>query len=927
MKGAINEKISFARSIKPDRDLPLTLFGCDKLSELKQPEGLEIEMTTLTLNWKAIKGARLYTIEITPEGGEPREMIASKNAYSLVSLGAGKYTLRVKANGKEEESLDSPWSQSIPFEREAETGMVFTLNADGKSYTLVSKGTATGDIVIPDKYRTLPITAIAKNAFFNKGDVTSVTFGQYITTIGDFAFGNCSYITTLSLPEGLTSIGENAFASCRMLTGEIVIPGGVKSISKSAFAYCSNVDNFVISSGVERIEKRAFTGCTSLTSITLPDTLTYVGEHAFSLCAGVSGLSLGEGLETIDLYAFSSISSLTSARIPDSVTTIAEGAFYQCTSLSNVTLGTGLRDLGMGAFSETAIWSNNSNVNEVYVGKWFVGLRDVSAAAINLRSDTYGIASFALYGNQSVSQIVLPDSVKLIGLAAFGNCTGLYTVILGAGVEEIGEQAFVGCKDLSLVVLGSYDDRDGCIKFSSLKSIGDSAFQNCSSLAEIEMPDSLTHVGSRVFRNTLIYNNADGVVYADKWVVDFNSSLSEKVTLKSGTVGISKYAFYGCSTLNKISMPETVRTIGRGAFYDCSSLVTVELPQELRVIEDYTFYRCKNLQLFTLPPMLESIGRSAFYKCASTNLQKEYDTANDVLVIPSNVTYIGDYAFYGCGYREVTSIGEEGYYNYYGPDVLRINGDVTYLGAYAFWGCLTLTRVELGTTQMIGERAFYKCESLVEVDFGSALREIGSRAFYKCENLSAAHLPMTLTTIGSHAFYRCDSLSAVTLGSVETIGDYAFFGNYQLSSLVLPTTLTTIGKQAFRNCKALTSVILHAGITEIAQHAFYGNSALTLYMESESVPSDFHAMWNSSYRPVVFGCTLSEDASYVLSFVKKDIQNFNSANTVSAPVREGYTFEGWGSSATAMQAAYTASTVSSAENGTRLYAIWFEVQE
>ena len=365
-----------------------TLASCHKLQELKMPDKVDIEMTTLTLTWREIKGVRLYTIEITPEGGEPYEMVSSKNSYPLVNLTEGNYSLRVKANGKEDESLDSPWSKSVPFTREPETGMVFTLNPDGKSYELTSKGVATGDIVIPDTYRTLPITSIGKKAFFNKSDVTSVTFGQHITSIGDFAFGNCSYITSLTLPKGLTHIGENAFASCRMLAGEIVIPQGVKSISKSAFAYCGNVENFVISSGVERIEKLAFTSCASLTSVTLPETVTYVGEHAFSLCDSVSGLSLGEGLEVIDPYAFSGLPALTSARIPNSVTTISEGAFYQCIALTNIQPGTGVKEIGMGAFAETGIWSVPSNENEVYVGKWFIGLRDVTAAAVNLRADT-----------------------------------------------------------------------------------------------------------------------------------------------------------------------------------------------------------------------------------------------------------------------------------------------------------------------------------------------------------------------------------------------------------------------------------------------------------------------------------------------------------------------------------------------------------
>ncbi len=901
--------------------------SCEKTAQVNAPEGLFVENTTLQLNWKKVPEARLYTISIAKEGEEPREIIASKTYYSLVSLTEGTYTIKVKANGKEGVSRDSQWSKPLSFVREKESGMTFALINDKTAYEVTGKGTATGDIVIPDTYRNLPVTSIGKKAFFNKSDVSSITIGQNVTSIGDYAFANCSYVTKITLPEGLTSIGESAFASCRLLAGSLVIPDGVEIIQKNTFAYCGSLEQITLGSGIRRIEASAFTDCAKLTDITLPEKLEFVGSLAFAKCTSVGTLVLNDKLTEIGDYAFSELSALQTVVIPDSVQRIGMGAFYLCSELGEVTLGNGISEIADGAFRETKLWNADPTSNEIYVGKWLIGYKDGTVTTLTIRDDTVGIGSFAFFGNTGLSHVQIPDSVKIIGEGAFAK-SKLMSVVLGGGVREIGTQAFVGCSELTNVVLGrmneSMSDDAGILGFSVLETIGESAFRECKKLEKIEMPSSLKTVGSYAFRDTDMYKIANGVVYAGNWVVDYNDQLSANVILRDGTVGIANYAFYNCGVLATISMPTSIKTVGRAAFYDCSSLTEVELPATLERIEDYTFYRCKSLYPINLPPMLTYIGRSAFYKCGSSAAVMYTDTDSDILRVPSGVTYIGDYAFYCCGYSERASIEEDAYFNTYGIDQIVLGPSVEYIGASAFYGFVSLKEIDLGGTKEIGEKAFYKCELLKTVNFGTDLVTIGDKAFYKCIALEEAHIPATVQTIGNYAFYRCEELKNVTLGNVETIGGFAFYGDSAITSIVIPQSAKTIGKQAFRNCKGLTAVMLSVSLETVEQHAFYGCDSLTLYVDFTELPAGWHKYWNSSYRPVVYGCTLSEDGSYVIYVEKGSIANLNSSNSLSDPIREGFTFVGWGNSATTNVPAFTSANLSEAEAGKRLYAIWIE---
>ena len=621
------------------------------------------------------------------------------------------------------------------------------------------------------------------------------------------------------------------------------------------------------------------------------------------------------------------MNALTSVTLPESVSTIGEGAFLNCAALSDVTLGGGIRVIDAGAFQGTALWEN-ATANEVYVSGWLLGLKDTTATTVTFREDTIGIANYAFYRNAKLTDIILPNSVIYIGEAAFA-ASKINNVVIGSGVESIGEQAFSGCQGLSTVILGSYNFDTGSIEESNLVTIGSYAFRECSSLLNIEIPKTVKQIGTYAFRDAGMYKiNKDGVVYAGNWLVDFTAELSGDVEVARDTVGIADYAFYQCSGITSVTVPGTVKVIGRAAFYKCQQLRSVTLPETLQVIDDYTFYHCDRLKLFALPSMLKVIGRSAFYKCGSLYEEGDEDTDSDTLTIPVGVEIIGDYAFYGCGQEIKADLEAEEDTIIKGVDTVILGDGVKHIGAYAFYHFVSLKQVIFGeSVETVGEKAFYKCTSLEKVEFGSKLMTIGDKAFYRCEALTSVKLPDTTKTIGNYAFYRCEALEELVIGrSVERIGEFAFYACAGVKQLYLPATVQSIGRQAFRNCKGLTSVIVSDNIEKMDAHVFYGCSSLTIYVEPTEAKESWHAHWNSSYRPVVWGCTLSEDNDYVVSFEKNaySVSNRHATNVISAPERSGYTFLGWHTNSSAAQGAYTAESLQDAPDGRRLYAIWAE---
>ena len=200
---------------------------------------------------------------------------------------------------------------------------------DGKELEVTQGDWYDGSLVIPEKVtymnKTLNVTSIGKNAFFNGSSLTSVTIPNSVISIGSFAFSQCRKITSITIPNSVTSIESAAFSDCSALTS-IIIGNSVISIKDFTFYQCSKLTSVTIGNSVTSIEEDAFQGCRSLNSITIPNSVTKIGEAAFAGCTSLNSVTLGNSVTSIGNRAFRGC-NLIAITIPNSVTSIGSDAF------------------------------------------------------------------------------------------------------------------------------------------------------------------------------------------------------------------------------------------------------------------------------------------------------------------------------------------------------------------------------------------------------------------------------------------------------------------------------------------------------------------------------------------------------------------------------------------------------------------------
>ena len=421
---------------------------------------------------------------------------------------------------------------------------------------------------------TFKVTSIGCGAFLNCTSLTSVTIPDSVTSIGDSAFYGCTSLTSVSIPDSVTSIDDSAFYGCSNLKSvnysgtksqwKAITIGSDNSYLTRAFIKCTDgiignentvtVDSVIyrlnddytaqvisysgtpgnitisecvsyegITFKVTSIGSSAFKDCTSLTSVTIPNSVESIGDNAFNGCTSLTSITIPDSVTTIGNNAFSGCSSLTSVTIPNSVESIGDNAFQNCSSLTSATIGNNVTSIGSSAFKDCT-----------------------SLTSVTIPNSVESIGDNAFNGCTSLTSITIPDSVTTIGNNAFSGCSSLTSVTIPNSVESIGDNAFQNCSSLTSATIGN-----------NVTSIGSSAFFGCSKLKKIEIPDSVTYIGSKAFDGTAFYNTVknweDGVLYCGNHLISAKSDVT-KITVKASTVSIATGALDNCKSLEKINV-------------------------------------------------------------------------------------------------------------------------------------------------------------------------------------------------------------------------------------------------------------------------------------------------------------------------------------------------------------------------------------
>ncbi len=385
-------------------------------------------------------------------------------------------------------------------------------------------------------------------------------------------------------------------------------------------------------------------------------------------------------------------------------------------------------------------------------------------------------------------------------------------------------------------------------------SIGESSFSGCSSLEEITIP-FVGAVAGKTSSDTYQYpfgyifgtsSYTGGTATKQYYYGSSTSSTTfstyyiptslKKVTVTGGN--ILKGAFYNCSSLTDITIPDSVTSIGSSAFDGCSSLTSITIPDSVMSIGESAFYNCGSLTSITIGNSVTRIGDYAFFGCTAeikwgdnptiTNIGEyafsEYEGTS--ITIPDSVTSICNLAFYNCSSLENI---------YYTGDIngwVQIDG-LGYLMQYSkstknlYIQDKLLTEANITTATKISDYAFYIYTHLTSITIGNNVTSIGEYAFSGCTAKIKWGDNPTITSIGSYAFDGYAGTSITIPDSVKDIGDSAFYNCRSLTSITIPDSVMSIGESAFYNCGSLTSITIGNSVTSIESNAFWGCSSLT----------------------------------------------------------------------------------------------------
>ena len=727
---------------------------------------------------------------------------------------------------------------------------------------------------IPTSLKKLSIQAgnITTGALSHCTMLESVSLGPAVTSLSNYSLFGCTNISSI-LFEGHLAYSMGAGNVALGLLGTNTT-GATITIGKNAnkvpayflasynSAYTPNITNIVfeIDTDCETIEQYAFAYCDSISTITIPKSITTIEDYAFYDCNNLTNLKVAEDSTSFvmtnnQLYSYD---QTTLYFISPNNTTLE--IVEDCTTIKPYTL--------INRPLVTSIKFDAISMPDLEVDNNIMTSLSSSSIAVTIGDQVEHVPAYLFNASGKASPRITSltfedDSTQnlIIGTNAFAYCSYLTNLTLSKNVSSIADNAFLDCTNISSVkFVGTINDwarisfassanpmlyttnfllNDNIVtsitldntvnsisKYAfynfvnvtditlsnSVTEVGALAFANCTKLTTLNMPSSITSLGSSILENcsaittiTLPFLGSSSTSSQPiKWLFGVYNNTNIPSTLTNISIlggAITDNAFLECSNIRTIQLPDTITSMGNNVFYNCTSLESVNIPSSLTTISAYTFYNCSKITGITLGSNIQTINAYAFYNCYSI---KE-------LVLPDSLTTIGEYAFYSC-FQILTLI---------------LPSNMATIETSAFEKCYKLTEVydlssnisvSKGTTYN-GHVAYYAKAVHRSASTASVLdRSIEGFIFAKtndvlylisCESTAST---ITLPKHGSETTYQLSQYSICQLPNVTsiTVPDYitsfesnTFFECPKLEYVSITNSITYFPDKVFTNCPAL----------------------------------------------------------------------------------------------------------------------------
>lgn len=499
--------------------------------------------------------------------------------------------------------------------------------------------TAIESVTIPSS-----VTRIKQCAFSSTSKLRSITIDDALVTIEDRAFYNCQNLEELNLGDKLESIegsvyNEGAFGNCTSLT-TVILPSTLKIISKSVFNGCTKLRNVILPQTLTTISSYAFANC-AIERIDFPQTLTVIDESAFSACP-IKEIELPQGMKSIGANAFYK-SAIQNLRIPNSVISIGDDAFAESKNLRTIVIDNAPVAIGT-SFRDCPVLEN------VHLGNSVTAINGSYHSISSWRSGTFSNCT-------SLTEIVIPNTIKSIGGSAFLGCSNLTKVTLPSNLTQIDGRAFSFCYNLTSIDFPS-----------TLQIINPFAFDGCKNLTKIVLPESLSFIGEYSFNECTSITDVvipENVTRLDGYAF-YRCTNLKSVILNNAVISVGAYAFGECSSLKSVDLGRATY-LGSGVFRNCSSLTNIIIPNSVNSLgedsDSRAFWGCNALKSVTIGNGLTTLPFSMFQDCVKlqevifSNGSKLSDIHSGVfsgcrslkkIELPASVTSIRENAFNGC---------------------------------------------------------------------------------------------------------------------------------------------------------------------------------------------------------------------------------------------------------------------------------------